>query len=318
MTQEMAWIGFGVFIALMLALDLGVFHRKSHEVHVREALVWCGLWVTLALLFNAVIWWWHGADAGMEFLACYLVELSLSVDNLFVFLLLFSFFHVPSQYQHKVLFWGILGALLMRAIFVAMGITLIARFHWVIYVFGAFLIFTGIRLVFSHGQEIHPESNPVLRLVRRLLPTTSGYVGSNFFVRSNGRLMATPLFIVLVLVETTDVVFAVDSVPAVLAITTDPFIVYTSNVFAILGLRSMFFALAGVMKLFRFLHYGLAAVLTFVGTKMIIADFYKVPIVASLLVIAGLLATAVLASLLYPKRDEEELVLPESVLEKKS
>jgi tellurite resistance protein TerC len=300
MTPELLpWIGFGVFVAVMLALDLGVFHRHSHEVRVHEALIWTGVWISLALLFNAWVWYFRGTEAGMQFLAGYLVELSLSVDNLFVFLLLFGYFRVPAQYQHNVLFWGILGALVMRAIFVAMGISLIQHFHWVIYIFGGFLIITGIRIALDKDHEIHPERNPMLKIVRKLMPVTNDYVGSRFFVRQDGRLHATPLFVVLSLVESADVVFAVDSVPAVLAITTDPFIVYTSNVFAILGLRSMFFALSGVLKLFRFLNYGLAAVLVFVGCKMTFSDFVKLPTWVSLTVIVVLLGLAVVASVIW-------------------
>lgn len=300
------WIGFGIFIVAMLALDLGVFHRKSHEVHIREALTWCGVWLLLAAIFNAGVFAWRGTKPGLEFLTSYVMELSLSVDNLFVFLLLFRFFRVPVEYQHKVLFWGIIGALVMRAAFIAAGISLIQHFHWIIYVFGAFLIYTGIRIAMQKEQEIHPEKNPVLKLVRRFFPTTKDYQGNRFFVKIDGRTAATPLFIVLLMVETTDLIFAVDSVPAVLAITTDPFIVYTSNVFAILGLRSMFFALAGVMKLFHFLHYGLAAVLVFVGAKMLSADFLPIPIWVSLTVIAGVLGTAVIASLIWVKKHPEE------------
>jgi len=292
------WIGFGIFVIVMLALDLGVFHRESHEVHIKEALVWCGVWLTLAAIFNAGIFYWRGTTSGLEFTAGYVMELSLSVDNLFVFLLLFRFFRVPVEYQHKVLFWGILGALVMRAGFIAMGISLIQNFHWIIYVFGAFLIYTGIRIAFQKEQEIHPEKNPVIKLAHRIFPTTPDYVGNRFFTKMNGRTAVTPLFIVLLMVETTDLIFAVDSVPAVLAITTDPFIVYTSNVFAILGLRSMFFALSGVMKLFHFLHYGLSAVLVFVGAKMLLADLIHLPTWVSLVVIATLLGTAIIASLI--------------------
>lgn len=313
--QLWAWTGFGIFVVLMLALDLGVFHRKSHEVSVKEALIWSGVWITLALIFNVIVWRWHGTETAFEFLAGYLVELSLSVDNLFVFLLLFSYFHVPAQYQHKVLFWGILGALAMRAVFIAAGITLIAKFHWIIYLFGGFLVFTGIKIALSKDHEIHPERNPLLRLVRRFVPVTNDYAGSNFFVKIDGRTLATPLFVVLVLVESTDLIFAVDSVPAVLAITTDPFIVYTSNVFAIMGLRSMFFALAGVMRLFRFLNYGLAAVLVFVGAKMLIADIFKLPALTSLIVIVGLLGLAVVASLLFPAKKTPKEVAAEEIKE---
>lgn len=296
------WIGFGVFVLAMLALDLGVFHRKTHQVGMKEALTWSGVWIALALLFNVGVWHWRGHDKGLEFLTGYLVELSLSVDNLFVFLLIFAYFKVPAQYQHKVLFWGILGALVMRAVFIAAGVTLMQRFHWIIYVFGAVLVVSGLKMAFEKDKEVHPEKNPVLRLFRHFIPVTREYHGSRFFVKPDKRWLATPLFIVLLMLETTDLVFAVDSVPAVLAITTDPFIVYTSNVFAILGLRSMFFALAGIMKLFHYLHYGLAAVLVFVGAKMLLAGFYKIPTLASLLVIVGLLAVAVVASLFYATR----------------
>ena len=313
MTQEIwLWIGFSVFVLAMLALDLGVFHRKSHTVSMREALTWSGVWITLALLFNAGIWYWKGSTKGLEFLTGYVVELSLSVDNLFVFLLIFGYFKVPAQYQHKVLFWGILGALVMRAIFIGAGIALIQKFHWIIYVFGGILVISGLKMAFEKDKEVHPEKNPMLRLFRRFMPVTSEYHGGSFFVKQSRLWVATPLFIVLLMLETTDLVFAVDSVPAVLAITTDPFIVYTSNVFAILGLRSMFFALAGVMKLFHYLHYGLAAVLVFVGGKMLLAGYYKIPTLASLLVIIGLLAVAVVASLLHAARRTEPAGAPKT------
>ncbi|MEO7319479.1 MAG: TerC family protein [Chthoniobacteraceae bacterium] len=295
------WVGFTIFVLMMLALDLGVFHRKSHTVGMKEALAWSGAWIALALLFNAGIWHWQGHVKGLEFLTGYVVELSLSVDNLFVFLLIFAYFKVPAQYQHKVLFWGIIGALVMRAVFIGAGIALLEKFHWIIYVFGAVLVVSGLKMAFEKDKEVHPEKNPVLRLFRRFMPVTAEYQGASFFVMKDQVRMATPLFIVLLMLETTDLVFAVDSVPAVLAITTDPFIVYTSNVFAILGLRSMFFALAGVMALFAYLHYGLAAVLVFVGAKMLLAGFYKIPTLTSLLVIIGLLAAAAVASLLLPR-----------------
>ena len=310
--QLWIWIGFGVFVLAMLALDLGVFHRKSHNVGMKEALTWSGVWIALALLFNAGVWHWRGHDKGLEFLTGYMVELSLSVDNLFVFLLIFAYFKVPAQYQHKVLFWGILGALAMRAVFIAAGVTLMQQFHWIIYVFGAVLVISGLKMAFEKDKEVHPEKNPVLRLFRRFMPVTGEYHEGRFFVKREKLWLATPLFIVLLMLETTDLVFAVDSVPAVLAITTDPFIVYTSNVFAILGLRSMFFALAGIMKLFHYLHYGLAAVLVFVGAKMLLGGFYKIPTLTSLLVILGLLAVAVVASLLYARQQPK---LPTHALE---
>ena len=293
----------------MLALDLGVFHRKVHTVKMREALTWVGVWVTLALLFNLGIYLgWVGPYLGMaarqqaalEFLTGYVIELSLSVDNVFVFALLFGYFQVLPRYQHRVLFWGILGALVMRAAMIFAGVALLHAFHWVIYVFAVILIFGGIKMWRSHALEIDPQKNPVLGLVRRILPVAEGDHGQSFFIRRNGAFAVTPLFVVLVLVEWTDLVFAVDSIPAVLAVTVDPFIVFTSNVMAILGLRSLYFALAGVMERFHLLHYGLAAILVFVGAKMLLADIYKVPTVAALGIVAGILVVSVIASLLRP------------------
>lgn len=295
------WILFNLFVLAMLALDLGVFHRKAHVVRLKEALGWSVVWICLALLFNLLIYFWLGQETALQFLAGYIIEKSLSVDNLFVFLLIFSYFSVPSIYQHKILFWGILGALVMRAIFIAAGITLIEKFHWMIYLFGGFLIITGIKMAFQKDKELHPEANPVLRLFRRFVPVTSEYHESRFWVIKEGKRWATPLFVVLLLVETTDVIFAVDSIPAILAVTRDPFIVYTSNVFAILGLRALYFALAGIMQLFHYLHYGLSLILVFVGTKMLISDLYKVPIGIALAVIAGILLISVVASILRPR-----------------
>ncbi|NKE71750.1 TerC family protein [Candidatus Manganitrophus noduliformans] len=295
------WILFNLFVLAMLALDLGVFHRKAHVVRLKEALGWSVVWICLALLFNLLIYFWLGQETALQFLAGYVIEKSLSVDNLFVFLLIFSYFSVPSIYQHKILFWGILGALVMRAIFIAAGITLIEKFHWMIYLFGGFLIITGIKMAFQKDKELHPEANPVLRLFRRFVPVTSEYHESRFWVIKEGKRWATPLFVVLLLVETTDVIFAVDSIPAILAVTRDPFIVYTSNVFAILGLRALYFALAGIMQLFHYLHYGLSLILVFVGTKMLISDLYKVPIGIALAVIAGILLISVVASILRPR-----------------
>jgi tellurite resistance protein TerC len=295
------WIAFNGFVLAMLALDLGVFHRTSHEVKVREALVWSAVWVALALAFNALIWSRYGQQRALEFLTGYLIEKSLSVDNIFVFVLIFTYFRVPAQYQHKVLFWGILGALLMRAAFIAAGVTLIQRFHWIIYVFGAFLVVTGIRMAVQQDKEIHPERNPVLRLAKRLMPVSTSYDGDRFFTMLGGRRAATPLFVALLLVETTDLIFAVDSIPAILAITQDPFIVYTSNVFAILGLRSLYFALAGVVRMFHYLSIGLAGVLVFVGGKMLLVDVVKVPTALSLGVIAAILAVSVVASVRRPR-----------------
>jgi tellurite resistance protein TerC len=302
--QTLWWVAFNIFVLAMLALDLGIFHRTAHVVRFKEALLWSAVWVVLAFLFFLGILFWRGWVPALEFLTGYLIEESLSVDNLFVFLLIFSYFRVPSLYQHKVLFWGILGALVMRAIFIFAGVTLVQKFHWIIFVFGAFLVLTGIKMALQKNIEIHPEKNPVLRLFRKLMPVTDQYEEGNFFVKKDGRRYATPLFVVLLVVETTDVIFAVDSIPAVLAITLDPFIVYTSNVFAILGLRSLYFALAGMMTLFHYLHYGLSAILIFVGAKMLLADIYKMPVGIALGVVAGLLAVSVIASILHPREKE--------------
>lgn len=302
LADGMLWGGFTLFILAMLALDLFVFHRKPHEIKFKEALMWSGVWIGLALLFNAGIYLWQGKEPALQFLTGYLIEKSLSVDNIFVFVLIFAYFKVPAKYQHDVLFWGIIGALVMRALFIAGGIALLKNVHWIIYVFGAFLILTGIKMAFSKDKEVHPENNPLIRLFKKVMPVTNEYHDGRFFVSKDGRRWATPLFVVLLAVETTDLIFAVDSIPAILAITDDPFIVYTSNVFAILGLRSLYFALAGVMHLFHYLHYGLAAILMFVGAKMLISDFYKIPIGVSLGVIAGVIGLSVVISLLYPRR----------------
>lgn len=305
------WVGFNVFVLAMLALDLGVFHRKAHVVSVREALTWSGVWVALALVFNIGVWHWLGAQKGVEFFTGYLIEKSLSMDNVFVFALLFSYFAVPPIYQHKVLFWGIIGALVMRAIMIWAGAALITNFAWIIYIFGAFLILTGVKMIVKRETEIHPEQNPLVRWFKRLMPVTSDYRGSRFFVRENGVLMATPLFIVLLLIEFTDLIFAVDSIPAIFAVTKDPFIVYTSNVFAILGLRSLYFALAGVMHKFHYLKVGLGIVLTFVGVKMILAHTaWKIDTLVSLGVIVVVLTASVLASMLWPKPVKTSLLPP--------
>ena len=297
------WVGFNVFILAMLALDLGLFHRKSHIVSLKESLTWTAVWVCLALLFNLGLWHYAGSAKALEFFTGYVIEKSLSVDNVFVFALLFSYFAVPPLYQHKVLFWGILGALVMRAIMIAAGSVLIAKFGWIIYVFGGFLILTGIKMIVKREEEIHPERNPVVKWFKKLMPVTPDYRGDKFFVRENGVRMATPLFVVLLLVEISDVIFAVDSIPAIFAVTTDPFIVYTSNVFAILGLRSLYFALAGVMDKFHYLKIGLGVVLTFVGVKMILAHTaWKIDTLISLGVIVLILATSVVMSLVRPKK----------------
>jgi len=297
------WVIFNVFVLGVLALDLLVLHRKAHAVSLREALAWSCVWVSLALLFALGVYFFRGGEKALEFLTGYVIEWSLSVDNLFVFLVIFSYFAVPPIYQHRVLFWGILGALVLRAIFIATGTALLTNFHWMIYVFGGFLIFTGIKLLFAGEEKIDPEKNPAVRLVRRFMNVTPDYHGQQFFIRKDGRLWATPLLLVLIVVETTDVIFAVDSIPAIFAITLDPFIVYTSNVFAILGLRALFFLLAGVMDMFRYLKVGLSFVLCFVGIKMVIVDFYKIPIGISLGVVAGILGISILASMFVrPKR----------------
>ncbi|HKS28585.1 MAG TPA: TerC family protein [Pyrinomonadaceae bacterium] len=310
MNQIWLWIGFNVFVLLMLAVDLGIFHRKAHEISVREAAGWSVVWVTLALLFNYGVYHFMGRQAAMEFLTGYLIEKALSVDNIFVFVLIFAFFNVPPRYQHRVLFWGIIGALLMRGAMIGAGAYLIKQFHWIIYIFGGFLVITGIRMATQDEHAIEPESNPVIRLVRRFIPVTNRYHGQSFFVREAEkpggplRRIATPLFVVLVLVETTDLIFAVDSIPAIFAVTEDPFLVYTSNVFAILGLRSLYFLLAGVIHKFHYLKLGLSVVLIFVGAKMLMTDAYKVPIGISLGVIALVLLLSVVASLLFPKSAE--------------
>jgi tellurite resistance protein TerC len=300
------WIGFTVFVLVMLALDLGVFHRKIHEVRVREALVWTGIWISLALTFNVGVYYWFGSERALEFLTGYVIEKALSVDNIFVFIVVFSAFGVPARLQHRVLFWGILGALVMRAIFIVVGAALLSRFHWVIYVFGAFLILTGIKLLLQRESEPDPQRNPLFRLFRRVIPTVDTFREGRFTVVEAGKRYATPLLLVLIAIEATDIVFAVDSIPAIFAVTTDPFIVYTSNIFAILGLRALYFALAGMMDKFHYLKIGLALVLVFVGTKMLIAGAYKIPIVVSLAVILGLLGGSLLASLVRARRTQTE------------
>jgi tellurite resistance protein TerC len=293
--QVLPWVLFNIFVILMLVLDLGVIHRKAHVIRIKEALIWSAIWIALALLFNLGIYFWRGPETAVEFLTGYLIERTLSVDNMFVFLLLFTYFRVSSVHQHKVLFWGILGALAIRMIFIIAGVAMIQRFHWIIYFFGAFLILTGIKMAWEKDKKIHPEKNPVIRLFRRFMPVTDHYEEGKFFVKKAGRYLATPLFIVLLVVETTDIIFAVDSIPAIFAITLDPFIVYTSNVFAMLGLRALYFALAGVMGLCSSLHYGFSAILLFLGSKMLLADIYKIPVGVALGVIAAILMICVIA-----------------------
>jgi tellurite resistance protein TerC len=304
MNQATLWIAFNAFVLIMLALDLGVFHRTSKEVKIKEALLWTCIWVSLAFLFNVFVYYHFGEEKAFEFFTGYLIEKSLSVDNIFVIILIFSYFNVPSAYQHKVLFWGILGALVLRVIFIVAGVELIHKFHWLIYIFGGFLVYTGIRIVTQGDVKLNPDKNPLVKMVRRIFPVTPTFEGDNFFVRRNGALWATPLFIVVIVIEATDLVFAVDSIPAILSISDDSFIVYTSNVFAILGLRSLYFALAGMEKYFVYLKYGISAILVFVGLKMCLGDIYKIPIEISLAFIILTLSMAVLASMTLQQKEE--------------
>jgi tellurite resistance protein TerC len=296
-TPIIFWILFNAFVVFMLALDLGVFHRKAHEISLKEALTWTFVWVFLAMVFNTILFYWKGQQSALEFFTGYLVEKALSIDNIFVFIMIFSYFQIPSKYQHKVLFWGILGALIMRVIFIFAGVALIEKFHFTIYIFGALLIYTGYKMFYQNNAKIEPDKNPIIRFFKKFIPVTPVLHKDKFFVKLNGKRFATPLFLVLILIETTDLIFAVDSIPAILAITQDQFIVYTSNVFAILGLRSLYFALAGVVHRFWLLSYGLAVVLVFVGIKMLLIDFYKIPIEWSLLFIATLITGSILLSL---------------------
>lgn len=295
----MIWLIFVVTVAIMLALDLGVLNRKSHEVKLKEALLWSVMWIAVSLIFNLGIYFMKGPEAATHFFTAYLLEKSLSMDNLFVFLLIFTFFKVKSSYQHKVLFWGILGAVIFRGIFIMAGVVLIQKFHWIIYLFGAFLIFTGIKMALTkEDEDIHPEKNPLIKMARNVFPTLKRYVDDKFFIRRKGMLIATPLFIVLLVIESMDIAFAVDSIPAVFGVTLDPFIVYSSNIFAILGLRALYFVMAGIIRLFEDLHYGLSLVLVFIGIKMLIADYYKIPSMVVLIVIAIILAVSILISLM--------------------
>jgi tellurite resistance protein TerC len=300
LNQTLTWILFNVFVAAMLALDLGVFHRRAQPLKLRQALIWSGLWIALAAIFAALLYVWQGHTAALEFSTGYVIELSLSADNLFIFLLIFRYFRLPEPEQYRVLFWGIVGAIVMRAAFIFAGVGLIRRFHWVIYLFGLFLVYTGVRLLFQRGAKVDPEKNPVLRAFRRIIPVTDDTNGRLFARRE--RLYATPLLLVLLVVETTDLIFAVDSIPAVLAITLNTFIVYTSNIFAILGLRSLFFALSSLMDVFKYLHYGISCVLVFVGFKMLLSHYYAIRTDVSLAVIAGILLVTIVVSALH--RDE--------------
>lgn len=299
------WIAFNAFVLAMLALDLGVFHRQAHVVKLREALIWSAIWITLALAFNVGVYYWAGRQSALEFLTGYLIEKSLSVDNLFVFAVLFAAFRVPAECKHKILFWGVFGALLMRAAMIFAGVSLIERFHWLIYVFGGFLVLTGLKMLVYNPTQSDPRNHLLIRISRRLFRVTHDYHGDRFVVRQNGLLTATPLLLVLILVEATDLIFAVDSIPAILAVSRDTFIVYTSNVFAMLGLRALYFALAGVMDMFRYLKYGLAAILVFVGIKMLLVDVAPIPIAVSLSVVIGILAVSIIASLWRGKTSAE-------------
>lgn len=302
MNQTTLWVGFNLFVLIMLVLDLGVFHRKSTVISIKNALLWTSVWVFMAFLFNVFVYYYFGEEKAFEFFTGYLIEKSLSVDNIFVIILIFSYFNVPPAYQHKVLFWGILGALVMRVGFILAGVELIHKFHWLIYIFGGFLIFTGIRILTQDDSKFDPEKNPVVKFVRKLFRVTPTFEEDKFFVRRDRLLWATPLFVVVVMIEATDLIFAVDSIPAILAISDDSFIVYTSNVFAILGLRSLYFALAGIDKYFIYLKYGLSVILIFVGVKMCISDFYKIPVEISLAFIILTLSLAVLASMVMQRK----------------
>lgn len=298
------WILFNGFVLVMLLLDLFVFNRKKKEVKVKDALLWSGFWIVLALAFNALIYFWKGQTMALEFLTGYLIEKSLSVDNLFVFLVIFSYFRIPGKYQHKVLFWGVLGALVSRAIFIFAGVKLIEQFHFALYFLGGFLIFAGLKLMFQKEKEFEPEKSIAIKLIRKFFPITNKLHDDKFFVKINSVLHATPLFVVVFLIETTDVIFAMDSIPAILAVSKDPFIVFTSNIFAILGLRSLYFALSGIMNLFHYLKYGLATILAFIGTKILIADYYHMPVLIALGVVGGILTLSVIISLLLPQKVE--------------
>jgi len=300
------WIAFLVFLVIMLALDLGIFNRKSHDINYKEALLWSGIWISLAVLFNIGIFHFAGHEKGMEFLTGYLLEKALSVDNIFIFVLLFSYFNVSKKYQHKVLYYGIVGALIMRGVLIALGAALIVKFHWVLLIFGAFLVFTGIKMAVQKDEKVEPEKNPVVKFFKKIFPVSQNYERDKFFIKKKTGLLATPLFIVLIVVETTDLVFAFDSIPAILAITQDTFIVFTSNAFAILGLRSLYFALAGFMDKFKYLRLGLSVILVFIGVKMLIADFFPISVGISLAVLLLVLTISILSSV-FVKRKSKSL-----------
>lgn len=297
------WVVFNIFIVSMLIIDLTIFNREPEEISIRKALGWTAVWVILAVIFGIGLYFYMDPESSLDFFTGYLIEKSLSVDNIFVFLLIFTYFGVDPKYQHRVLFWGIFGALVFRLIFILIGVALIEQFHWVIYIFGAFLIFTGIKLAFEKDKEINPHRNPVLKVVRRFVPVTKNFHGEKFFIKRNGKWIATPMFIVLVMIETTDIVFAFDSIPAIMAITRDTFIIYSANAFAILGLRALYFALSGVMRLFHYLHYGLALILVYVGTKMMLEDLVQIPTLVTLSVIILTISFSILLSIIYPKKE---------------
>lgn len=299
------WLAFFAIIGFMLVLDLGVFHKKSHKVSIKESLAWTGVWISLAMLFNAWVYYKMGPQKGIEFFTGYIIEKALSVDNIFVISLIFTYFRVPSQYQHRVLFWGVLGALFFRIIFIYAGVALISKFNWMIYVFGVFLVYTGIKMLKDEEKHIEIEANPMIKFVKKFWKISPNFDGENFRTKVNGVMHFTPLFLVLVMIETTDIIFAVDSIPAILAITPDPYIVFTSNVFAILGLRSLYFALNGIMEMFEYINYALSGILVFVGIKMIIAGWYHIPTMVSISVILGLLILSVVASIYFPKKNKK-------------
>ena len=303
MTHSLSWwVGFNILILVLIAIDLGLLHKKSHVISIKEALIWSAGWIFISLTFNVGIYFWFGYDSALQFLTGYLIEKSLSVDNIFVFAILFSYFKVPPEHQHKVLMWGILGALVMRGALIAIGTALITNYHWIIFVLGAFLVYTGIKMAVQKEISVHPEKNPVVNLAKRFIPISDDYDGDKFVTTVNGKKSFTPLLVVLLVIEVTDLMFAVDSIPAIFAITTDAFIVYTSNVFAILGLRALYFALSGVLDMFHYLKYGLGMVLSFVGTKMLISEFYIIPIPVALGAVAAILAISIVASIVIPAK----------------
>lgn len=306
MTQALLWIGFIAFIIGMLVLDLKVLQKKDHEIQVKEALLWTLFWIVLSLLFNVGIYFYMGYNYALEFLTGYLIEKALSVDNIFVFILIFTYFDIPPRFQHKILFWGILGAIVMRAAFILAGVAIIQQLHWAIYILGAFLVYIGVRMAFEKEKEIHPEKNPALRAFNKIYPVDYDYKGGSFFIRRAGKIVATPIFVVLIVIETTDIVFAIDSIPAILSITLHPFIVFSSNIFAILGLRALYFAVSGIMKLFKYLNYGLSFILVFVGIKMLISDFYKIPVSIALSVVGVLLVGSIVLSIILSDKKKKE------------